>query len=92
MSDISTVSIPAIPDSYASLPTKRPVGRPRKAEGVVNSATADNKQSIYFGTELLSTLRQESTRLGRSLSWTVAKLCTMGLAALREMPSVDDDN
>lgn len=80
-------------DSSPALPTigaKRRPGRPKKEDAGMSSVGVENKQSIYFGAELLAALKEEASRQDRSLSWLVARLCTMGLPQVREMPGMSD--
>lgn len=74
----SNARLPRYADSSPSLPTsgeRRKPGRPRLSE----SEIGERKQSVYFGAELLETLKLEAAMRDRSLSWLVSHLCRQGL-------------
>ncbi len=48
------------------------------------------KQSLYFPEDMLVELHKEATRLDRSLSWIVQRCVKMGMAQIRQLPSVND--
>jgi uncharacterized small protein (TIGR04563 family) len=47
------------------------------------------KQSLYFPEDMLREIMRESTRLDRSLSWTVQQAWRVARAELRKFPSVE---
>jgi len=52
-------------------------------------ATEKQKQSLYFPEDMLREIMKESTRLDRSLSWTVQQAWRLARAEVRRFPSVD---
>jgi uncharacterized small protein (TIGR04563 family) len=52
-------------------------------------STEKQKQSLYFPEEMLREIMRESTRLDRSLSWTVQQAWRLARAEVRKFPSVD---
>ncbi len=46
------------------------------------------KQSLYFPEEMLREIMGESTRLDRSISWTVQAAWRLARAELRKMPAI----
>lgn len=53
------------------------------------ASTEKQKQSLYFPEEMLREIMKESTRLDRSLSWTVQQAWRLARAEVRKFPSVD---
>jgi uncharacterized small protein (TIGR04563 family) len=62
-------------DSSPSLPTERSKGQ----------------KSLYFKADILAQLEAEAARLDRSFSWVVAKACSLGIDALKRIPSMPDN-
>lgn len=52
-------------------------------------ATEKQKQSLYFPEDMLREIMRESTRLDRSLSWTVQQAWRLARGEVRKFPSVD---
>jgi uncharacterized small protein (TIGR04563 family) len=50
----------------------------------------DRKQSLYFPEEMLVEIREEATRLDRSLSWVVQRAWKLARNRIRAMPSDPD--
>lgn len=50
-----------------------------------------SKQSLYFPNEVLADMKNESARLDRSLSWTLARAWAIAKADIAKMQSVSSD-
>jgi uncharacterized small protein (TIGR04563 family) len=53
------------------------------------AATDKQKQSLYFSEDMLREIMRESTRLDRSLSWTVQHAWRLARDEVRKFSSVD---
>ena len=57
-------------------------------KGMKRSPTVDKlKQSLYFPDDMLQEIRDEATRLDRSLSWIVQRAWKVARKQLQAMPS-----
>ena len=53
------------------------------------ASSEKQKQSLYFPEDMLREIMRESTRLDRSLSWTVQQAWRVARAEVQRFPSVD---
>lgn len=77
------------------LAPKRGPGRPRKdpfsiTEGA--SSPDKRKQSLYFPEAMLSEMKEEATRLDRSLSWVVQRAWKVAKEQIAHLPTIDGDD
>ncbi len=56
-----------------------------------NTTRSDKrKQSLYFPETMLAEIKDEATRLDRSLSWVVQRAWKLARGDIRKIPSVND--
>ncbi|APS00838.1 TIGR04563 family protein [Pajaroellobacter abortibovis] len=54
------------------------------------SKTDKRKQSLYFPESMLQEIKEEATRLDRSLSWVVQRAWKSARLEIKKLPSVND--
>ncbi len=54
------------------------------------SKTDKRKQSLYFPETMLVEMKEEATRLNRSLSWVVQRAWKVARRDVRKMPGTND--
>jgi uncharacterized small protein (TIGR04563 family) len=52
--------------------------------------TDKRKQSLYFPETMLDEIKEEASRLNRSLSWVVQRAWKVARADVKKLPSVND--
>ncbi len=54
------------------------------------AGTDKRKQSLYFPETMLEEIKNEASRLDRSLSWIVQRCVKIGIQDIKKLPSVND--
>jgi uncharacterized small protein (TIGR04563 family) len=63
---------------------------PRRDEATPDSKTGKGKASLHFPEWMLDEMREEATRLDRSLSWVVRRAWRISRQDIKKLPGMND--